>query len=81
MTAVVSVSDLQKRYGETAAVAGLSFEVEQGEIFGLIGPNGSGKTTTVECVQGLRERDGGEVSVLGLDPATARPALGPRIGC
>jgi ABC-2 type transport system ATP-binding protein len=81
MTTVVSVRDLEKHYGGTLAVGGLSFEVEQGEIFGLIGPNGSGKTTTVECVQGLRGRDGGEVSVLGLDPATERSALGPRIGC
>jgi ABC-2 type transport system ATP-binding protein len=78
---VVSVSGLEKRYGEKTAVAGISFEVEPGEIFGLIGPNGSGKTTTVECVQGLRARDGGEVSVLGLDPAAARARLGPRIGC
>ncbi|MGD0272180.1 MAG: ABC transporter ATP-binding protein [Gaiellaceae bacterium] len=81
MTAAIHVNELRKRYGETVAVDGLSFSVESGEIFGLIGPNGSGKTTTVECVQGLRERDGGEVSVLGLDPASQRPALGPRIGC
>lgn len=78
---VISVRGLRKSYGEKAAVADLSFEVEEGEIFGLIGPNGSGKTTTVECVQGLRERDGGDVRVLGLDPATERPALGPRLGC
>ena len=81
MTAAISVSGLRKRYKETVAVDGLSFSVEAGEIFGLIGPNGSGKTTTVECVQGLRERDGGEVRVLGLDPASERAALGPRIGC
>lgn len=81
MAATISVSELRKRYGDTVAVDGLSFEVEQGEIFGLIGPNGSGKTTTVECVQGLRSRDSGEVSVLGLDPARERSALGPRIGC
>jgi len=79
--AAISVRDLHKRYGETIAVDGLSFDVEAGEIFGLIGPNGSGKTTTVECVQGLRERDGGEVVVLGLDPAHERSQLGPRIGC
>ncbi len=80
MTPVISVRGLRKRYGDKLAVEGMSFEVEQGEIFGLIGPNGSGKTTTVECVQGLRTRDGGEVSVLGLDPARQRPALGPRLG-
>jgi ABC-2 type transport system ATP-binding protein len=81
MTAAIYVNELRKRYGETVAVDGLSFSVEPGEIFGLIGPNGSGKTTTVECVQGLRKRDGGEVSVLGLDPARERTALGPRLGC
>jgi ABC-2 type transport system ATP-binding protein len=81
MTAAISVNGLRKRYKETLAVDGLSFSVEPGEIFGLIGPNGSGKTTTVECAQGLRQRDGGEVSVLGLDPANERAALGPRIGC
>jgi ABC-2 type transport system ATP-binding protein len=81
MKSVISVRDLRKRYGETVAVDGLSFEVEPGEIFGLVGPNGSGKTTTVECIQGLRSRDGGEVRVLGLDPAGKRSELGPRIGC
>jgi ABC-2 type transport system ATP-binding protein len=50
------------------AVADISFEVREGEIFGLLGPNGSGKTTTVECVQGLRHPDGGDIDVLGADP-------------
>jgi len=72
--------DLRKCYGEMVAVDRLSLEVEQGEIFGLVGPNGSGKTTTVECLQGLRRRDGGEVSVLGLDPGTERRRLVSRIG-
>jgi len=81
VSAVVSVSDLKKSYGVTTAVDGLSFAVEKGEIFGLIGPNGSGKTSTVECIQGLRERDSGEIRVLGLDPARERAELGPRIGC
>jgi len=62
------VRNLQKRYGDTLAAADVSFEVNEGEIFGLLGPNGSGKTTTVECLQGLRRRDGGEVDVLGADP-------------
>ena len=79
--AAISVRGLRKCYGETIAVDGLSFDVEPGEIFGLIGPNGSGKTTTVECIQGLRARDAGTVSVLELDPACERPRLGPRIGC
>lgn len=59
---------LRKRYGPTVAVADVSFEVRTGEIFGLLGPNGSGKTTTVECIQGLRRADSGEIEVLGHDP-------------
>ncbi|MCC7364977.1 MAG: ABC transporter ATP-binding protein [Dehalococcoidia bacterium] len=76
----VFVNQLVKRYGRTVAVGGASLEVETGEIFGIIGPNGSGKTTTVECLQGLRTRDSGEVRVLGLDPQAQRNALRHRIG-
>ena len=65
MAAVVEVSGLRKKYGRTVAVADVSFEVEAGEIFGLLGPNGSGKTTTVECLQGLRRADAGRLRVLG----------------
>lgn len=68
MGRAVSVRNLHKRYGDTLAAADVSFEVNEGEIFGLLGPNGSGKTTTVECIQGLRRRDGGQVDVLGADP-------------
>jgi ABC-2 type transport system ATP-binding protein len=75
MASVVSVRDLHKRYGRTIAVEGLSFDVEEGEIFGMVGPNGAGKTTTIECLEGLRRRDGGSVSVLGLDPARDERAL------
>ena len=68
MTAVVEVSGLRKTYGRTVAVSDVSFTVEPGEIFGLLGPNGSGKTTTVECLQGLRRPDSGRIRVFGLDP-------------
>jgi len=78
--AVIVVRDLRKRYGGVAAVDGVSFEVEEGEIFGLIGPNGSGKTTTVECLQGLRAPGAGEVRVLGLDPQLDGSRLRTRIG-
>jgi ABC-2 type transport system ATP-binding protein len=54
--------------------------VEEGEIFGILGPNGSGKTTTVECLQGLRRIDGGTVEVLGLDPTTQAREIRRRIG-
>jgi ABC-2 type transport system ATP-binding protein len=76
----ISVRGLRKAYGEIVAADGVSFTVGHGEIFGLIGPNGSGKTTIVECLQGLRSRDAGEVRVLGLDPATHSSELRRRIG-
>lgn len=68
MSRVIDVRHLEKRYGRFVAVSDVSFSVEQGEIFGILGPNGSGKTTTVECLQGLRQADGGELEVLGYDP-------------
>lgn len=76
------VEDLHKRYGAVSAVSGVSFTVEQGEIFALLGRNGAGKTTAMEIMEGFRARDGGRVDVLGLDPgdwSTAR-ALRERIG-
>lgn len=76
----ISVEGLSKRYGKVVAVDGVSFEVAQGEIFGLLGRNGSGKTTTVECLQGLRRPDAGRLSVLGLDPRRRGDELRRRIG-
>src|ERR1700734_2479769 len=67
--AAVSVEHLSKSYGDTGAVAGVSFEVQQGEVFALLGPNGAGKTTTVEILEGFRNRSGGTVRTLGVDPA------------
>jgi len=58
----------------------VSFEVNDGEIFGLIGPNGAGKTTTMECVEGIRKPDRGSISVLGLDPFRQVYKLQERIG-
>ncbi len=68
MEPVVEVVELRKKYGKVVAVDGISFTVGRGEIFGIVGPNGAGKSTTVECLAGLREKDGGTVRVLGLDP-------------
>jgi ABC-2 type transport system ATP-binding protein len=62
------------------AVDKVSFEVNDGEIFGLIGPNGAGKTTTMECVEGIRKPDRGTISVLGLDPFRQVYKLQDRIG-
>jgi ABC-2 type transport system ATP-binding protein len=67
-------------YGETEAVRGIDLDVRQGEIFAFLGPNGAGKTSTVEILEGYRKRTGGEVSVLGEDPAHAGSAWRDRIG-
>jgi ABC-2 type transport system ATP-binding protein len=78
--AVIQVSGIRKTYGATVAVDEVSFEVNEGEIFGLIGPNGAGKTTTMECVEGLRTPDRGAVSILGLDPFRDVYKLQERLG-
>ena len=80
MSAVVAVEGLRKSYDEFEALKGIDFELRAGEVFGLLGPNGAGKTTTVEILEGYRSRDGGEVEVLGEDPATAGLAWRGRIG-
>jgi len=79
LSAIV-VEGLAKNYGQVRAVDGISFTVEEGEIFGLLGPNGAGKTTTVEMLVGLRQRDGGNIRVLGLDPGKQPVELKNRIG-
>ncbi|BCJ41628.1 multidrug ABC transporter ATP-binding protein [Actinoplanes ianthinogenes] len=76
--AVIEVSNLTKRYGDTVAVRDVSLAVEDGEIFGILGPNGAGKTTTVECVAGLRAPDGGTIRVLGRAPRD--PSLRAEVG-
>ncbi len=65
---VVSVRDLNKRYGDFIAVDGISFDIERGETFALLGPNGAGKSTTIEILEGYRDRTDGQVAVLGTDP-------------
>jgi ABC-2 type transport system ATP-binding protein len=80
MPSVIVAEHLQKRYRDVVAVADASFAVERGEIFGLLGSNGAGKTTSVECLQGMRRADSGELRVLGLDPRTQARELRRRIG-
>ncbi len=77
---IIQVSGCRKTYGSTVAVDEVSFDVNDGEIFGLIGPNGAGKTTTMECVEGLRTPDRGTISVLGMDPVRDAYKLQERIG-
>ena len=74
MSAVLSAKGLSKRYGKRVAVDGIDFEVPAGRIVGLIGPNGSGKTTTLKAALGLIPFDG-QLSVLGFDPRTQRDDL------
>jgi ABC-2 type transport system ATP-binding protein len=76
----VSVRGLRKSYGSFEAVRGVDFEIRAGEIFAFVGPNGAGKTTTVEILEGYRPRNGGEVSVLGVDPVAPTRAWRSRIG-
>src|SRR3984893_13810107 len=76
----VKISGLVKRYGQTAAVDGLTLSAERGAVTGILGPNGAGKTTTIEICEGYRRPDQGTVGVLGLDPVRDARALRPRVG-
>jgi len=77
---VVELTGLTKTYGDHVAVDDLSLTVRRGEIFGILGTNGAGKTTSVECAQGIRRPDSGTVRVLGHDPFSDRSALRSRVG-
>jgi len=77
---VIHVERCRKTYGRLVAVDDVSFDVLDGEIFGLIGPNGACKTTTLECIEGLRTPDSGRITVLGLDPVRDVYRLQGRIG-
>ncbi|MFB7882703.1 ABC transporter ATP-binding protein [Microbacterium sp. NPDC056057] len=78
--AIIEVRGLRKTYGSTVAVDGIDFEVDDGEIFGILGPNGSGKTTTVECIAGLRKPDAGAIRVAGFDPVKNRDGTTKLVG-
>jgi ABC-2 type transport system ATP-binding protein len=78
--AIIEVQDLHKSYGAVEAVRGLTFNVEQGEVFGLLGPNGAGKTSTVEILEGMRTADSGQVRVCGLNPESSGNKFKQQIG-
>ena len=77
---VIEIRGLRKSYGGQEVVCGIDLDVRAGEIFAFLGPNGAGKTTTVEILEGYRRRDGGEVRVLGDDPASGGGSWRARIG-
>ena len=64
---IITVKNLVKKYGDFEAVKGISFDVNEGEIFGLLGPNGAGKSTTLEIIETLRDKTSGEVWVNGFN--------------
>jgi ABC-2 type transport system ATP-binding protein len=80
MKSIIQVEKLRKTYGSIVAVDEISFEVQEGEIFGMVGPNGAGKTTTIECLEGLRRPDGGSLRVLGVDPQQGSQTLRTHTG-
>jgi len=77
---VITVENLRKYYDDVKAMDGISFEVQEGEIFGFLGPNGAGKTTTIEIIEGYKMADSGRATVLGLDPRRNRYELRERMG-
>jgi lipooligosaccharide transport system ATP-binding protein len=77
---ILEARDVVKKFGESTAVAGVSFEVRPGECYGLLGPNGAGKTTLFKLVTSYARRDGGTLTVFGLDPARSPSEVKARLG-
>lgn len=80
MQEVIKVEQLTKSYGALTAVDRLSLSVDRGTVFGLLGANGAGKSTAIECILGTKKADSGSVSILGLNPGTDRRKLFERVG-
>lgn len=76
----IEVKHLSKSFGEKQALKDISFQVESGEVFGLLGHNGAGKSTTMDCILGLTKMDQGEVSVLSMNPKKQRSKLFEKVG-
>lgn len=80
MNEIISVKRLSKSYGGLSAVRDLNLSVMQGTIFGLLGANGAGKSTTIECMLGTKKPDTGTVSILGMNPFQQRKQLFEKVG-
>ncbi|WP_424000953.1 ABC transporter ATP-binding protein [Haloarcula salina] len=76
----IQIESFRKSYGDVTAVGDLSLSVAEGELFGLLGPNGAGKTTTMETLTGQLAPDGGDISVLGVDPVAHPTRVRERVG-
>ena len=80
MATAIALTNVSKSYGPSPALNGLTFEVPRGEMFGLIGPDGAGKTTAIRLICGLLHPDGGTLRVLDLDPVKQHKALTHKVG-
>ncbi|NKI19721.1 ABC transporter ATP-binding protein [Paenibacillus dendritiformis] len=80
MKTTIEVNQLRKSYAALNAVENIDFSVGQGEVFGLLGANGAGKSTTIECMLGTKKHDSGTISILGMDPQKDRKKLFERVG-
>lgn len=80
MSEAIFVEGLTKTYGEKTVVNHLNFSVKRGTVFGLLGANGAGKSTTIECILGTKKANEGTVRLLGQDPKKQRRSLFERIG-
>mgnify|MGYP000239689991 CR=1 FL=1 len=80
METAIKVEKLKKSYGNTTVVNNIDISVKIGEVFGLLGANGAGKSTAIECILGTHEPDSGEISILGLDPKADRKNLFEYVG-
>ena len=80
MEEIIKVSQLCKLYGEKIAVDNLNLSVKQGTVVGILGANGAGKSTSIECILGTKKSDSGNVSICGMNPIKDRKKLFEKIG-
>lgn len=80
METTIEVKNLCKSYDQTKAVENINISVGRGEVFGLLGANGAGKSTTIECVLGTKKQDNGTISILGMNPQKERKKLFEKVG-
>lgn len=80
MEPMIQVSNLSKSYSNLSVIQNINISVSKGEIFGLLGENGAGKSTTIECILGTKKPDKGTISILGMNPQTERKKLFEHVG-